>query len=144
MAGNRDGGRDAVSWLATGFVCLLGIVFCGFVVLAFANEPRKPVMVLVGVFLSLAFLMWLLREKPKEVIAEKEAKWFGIFAKPKVVSKLRLTRRKKPKIVAFGTNEPPDAQRIREIKELTDGMKNWVPPKTDPDQEATPKTPPRG
>jgi hypothetical protein len=133
MAGNRDGGRDAVSWLATGVVCLMGIVFCVFVVLAFANEPQKPVMLLAGIFLSLAMLMWLLREKPKEAIAEKEAKWFGIFAKPKVVSKLKITRRKKPKIVQFGTNEPPDAERIREIKEVTDGMKNWVPPKTQPE-----------
>ena len=140
MAGNRDGGRDAVSWLATGFVFLLGILFCGFIILVYANEPRKPVMVLAGVFLSLALMMWLLREKPKEAIAEQEAKWFGIFAKPKVVSTLKLTRRKKPKIVEFGTNVPPDAQRIREIKEVSDGMKNWVPPKTDPDEE--PKSPP--
>ncbi|MCX7419388.1 MAG: hypothetical protein NT013_07600 [Planctomycetia bacterium] len=144
MAGNRDGGHDAVSWLATGVVSLMGIIFSGFVVLAFANDPQKPVMLLAGVFLSLAVLMWLLREKPKVVIAEKEAKWLGIFAKPKVVSKLRLTRRKKPKIEQFGTNEPPDAERIREIKELTDGMKNWVPPKTDPDQEAGLKSSPRG
>ena len=111
----------------------MGIVFCVFVVLAFANEPHKPVMLLAGIFLSLAMLMWLLREKPKEAIAEKEAKWFGIFAKPKVISKLKITRRKKPKIVQFGTNEPPDAERIREIKEVNDGMKNWVPPKTDPE-----------
>lgn len=136
MAGKRDGGHDAVSWLATGFVCLLGIVFCGFVVLAFSKEPGKPVMILSGVFLSLAILFWLFREKPQEIVQETEAKWFGVFAKPKATTSLKLTRRKKPKIVQFGTNQPPSADDIREIKELTDGMKNWVPPKTDPHHES--------
>ena len=138
MAKNRDGGREAVSWLATGFVSFLGIIFCGFVVLTFSNEPSKPVMILTGVFLSLAILLWLLREKPKEFVEEHEAKWFGIFTKPKPTTTLKLTRHKKPKIVQFGTNQPPSADDIREIKELTDGMKNWVPPKTDPHHESQP------
>ncbi|HLQ44290.1 MAG TPA: hypothetical protein VK137_06150, partial [Planctomycetaceae bacterium] len=59
----------------------------------------------------------------------------GIFTKPKPTISLKLTRHKKPQIVQFGTNQPPTVEGIREIKELTDGMKNWVPPKTDPQHE---------
>src|SRR5712691_2830700 len=138
MAGKQDGGREAVSWLATGFVFLLGILFCGFIVLAFANEPKIPILVLSGVFLTLAVLLWLFREKPRKTIEEHEARWFGIFSKPKITISLKLTRHKKPKIVQFGTNQPPTVEGIREIRELTDGMKNWVPPKTDPQHEPKP------
>ncbi len=137
MSGNRDRGREAVSWLATGAVLFLGVVFCGFVILVAANEPKKPILIMSGVFLGLAILLWLLREKPNTVIEEEEAKWFGLFRKPKESTPYKLSRRRKPKIVQFGTNEPPDADRIREIKELTDGMKNWSPPETDPHHQST-------
>ncbi len=130
---HRGGGREAVSWLAAVFVVLLGINCCGLVIFLFANNPQQPVLVISGVFLGLAILFWVLRENPKQTVADEEAKWFGIFAKPKQTLAYKLTRHKKPKIVQFGTNQPPTAEQIREIKELTDGMKNWVPPTSDPD-----------
>lgn len=135
MSGKRDGGREAVSWLATGIVCFLGVLFCGFTILAFANEPRKPILVMSGVFLGLAILLFLLRDKPKTSNDEEEEKWFGLFRKPKAVTRYKLTRHRQPKIVQFGTNEPPTVERIREIKEVSDGMKNWAPPETDPHHE---------
>src|SRR5262245_63494163 len=122
MSGKHpDGGREAVSWLATVFVVFLGLCCCGFVILSFANNPQQPVLVISGMFLALAILFWVLREKPKQTVAEEEAKWFGIFTKPKPTLVYKLTRHKKPKIVQFGTNQPPTAEQIREIKELTDG-----------------------
>ncbi len=136
MSGNK--GKDssaAVAWLATGAVCFLGIVFIGFIILVFANEPTKPVLIVSGLFLGLAILLFLLRENPKDVVDAEEEKWFGIFRKPKAITRYKLTRHRKPKIVQFGTNEPPTAERIREIKEVSDGMKNWVPPKTDPQHD---------
>lgn len=135
MSGNKDGGREAVAWLATGAVCFLGILFSGLIILMFANEPTKPVLIVSGLFLGLAILLFLLREKPKELVETEEEKWFGIFRKPKAVTRYKVTRHRKPKIVEFGTNAPPTAERIREIKEVSDGMKNWVPPSTDPKHE---------
>lgn len=137
MSGNKgkDSGGEAVAWLATGAVCFLGIVFIGFIILVFANEPTKPVLIVSGLFLGLAILLFLLRENPKGVVNAEEEKWFGIFRKPKAITRYKLTRHRKPKIVQFGTNEPPTAERIREIKEVSDGMKNWVPPKTDPQHD---------
>ena len=135
MSENNDRRSEAVAWLATGAVCFLGIVFCGFIILVFANEPTKPVLIVSGLFLGLAILLFLLREKPQDSVEEEEAKWFGLFRKPKVINRFKLIRRRKPKIVQFGTNEPPTAERIRELKEVSDGMKNWVPPKTDPQHE---------
>ncbi len=137
MSGNKgkDSGGEAVAWLATGAVCFLGIVFIGFIILVFANEPTKPVLIVSGLFLGLAILLFLLRENPKDTVDAEEEKWFGIFRKPKAMTRYKLTRHRKPKIVQFGTNEPPTAERIREIKEVSDGMKNWVPPKTDPQHD---------
>ena len=137
MSGNKgkDSGSEAVAWLATGAVCFLGIVFIGFIILIFANEPTKPVLIVSGLFLGLAILLFLLRENPKDTVDAEEEKWFGIFRKPKAMTRYKLTRHRKPKIVQFGTNEPPTAERIREIKEVSDGMKNWVPPKTDPQHD---------
>ena len=139
MSGNKGKGKDsdsaAVAWLATGAVCFLGIVFIGFIILIFANEPTKPVLIISGLFLGLAILLFLLRENPKDVVDAEEEKWFGIFRKPKAFTSYKLTRHRQPKIVQFGTNEPPTAESIREIKEVSDGMKNWVPPKTDPQHE---------
>lgn len=116
----------------------MGVIFVGFVILAFANNPVKPILAMSGIFLGVAVLLWLLREKPKKTIEEEEAKWFGLFRKPKETKAYKLSRRRKPKIIQFGTNEPPDVERIREIKELSDGMKNWAPPATDPHHETTP------
>ena len=137
MSGNKgkDSGGEAVAWLATGAVCFLGVVFIGFIILVFANEPTKPVLIVSGLFLGLAILLFLLRENPKDAVNAEEEKWFGIFRKPKAITRYKLTRRRKPKIVQFGNNAPPTAERIREIKEVSDGMKNWVPPKTDPQHE---------
>lgn len=135
MSPNKDNGREAVAWLATGAVCFLGILFSGLIILMFANEPTKPVLILSGLFLGLAILLFLLREKPKEAIHDEEEKWLGIFRKPKAITLYKVTRHRKPKIVQFGTNEPPTAEQIREIKEVSDGMKNWVPPQTDPHRE---------
>ena len=92
-------------------------------------------------FVGFAVLIWLLRDKPSDVIGDEETKWFGLFRKPKATTSLKLHRRRQPKIVEFGTNEPPSAERVREIKELTDGMKNWVPPATDPHHEEPPARP---
>lgn len=135
MSGKRDSGREAVSWLATGAVCFLGVLFCGVILLTFANEPSKPILVMSGVFVALAIMLYGLREKPKDSIIEEEEKWFGLFRKPKAITRYKLTRHRKPKIVQFGTNEPPTAERIREIKEVSDGLKNWAPPETDPHHE---------
>ena len=137
MSGNKgkDSGNAAVAWLATGAVCFLGIVFIGFIILVFANEPTKPVLAVSGLFLGLAVLLFLLRENPKDVVDAEEEKWLGIFRKPKAITRFKLIRRRKPKIVQFGTNAPPTAESIREIKEVSDGMKNWVPPKTDPQRD---------
>ena len=132
MSGRRDSGGEAVSWLAIGVVSALGVVFCGSTILAFANQPGQPLLVLCGVFLGLAIMLYLLREKPKVSDVDQESKWFGLFRKPKMFTQYKPTRHRKPKIVEFGTNEPPSADRIREIKEANDGMKNWVPPETDP------------
>ena len=137
MSGNKgkDSGSAAVAWLATGAVCFFGILFIGFIILLFANEPTKPVIIVSGLFLGLATLLFLLRENPKEIVNAEEEKWFGIFRKPKTFTSYKLTRHRKPKIVQCGTNEPPTAETIREIKEVSDGMKNWVPPKTDPQHD---------
>ena len=135
MSGKRDSGREAVAWLATAAVFFLGVLFCGFSILSFSNEPRKPILIMSGVFIGLAIVLFLSRDKPQKSIEEEEAKWFGLFRKPKVMTRYKLRRHKKPKIVQFGTNEPPTAERIREIKEVTDGMKNWAPPETDPHHE---------
>jgi len=135
MSPNKDNGREAVAWLATGAVCFLGILFSGLIILMFANEPTKPVLIVSGLFLGLAILLYLLREKPKEAIHAQEEKWLGIFRKPKAITLYKLTRHRKPKIVQFGTNEPPTVEQIREIKEVSDGMKNWVPPQTDSHRE---------
>lgn len=138
MSGKRDGGREAVSWLATGAVFFLGVVFCGFTILAFANEPRKPTLVISGLLLGLAIMLFVVREKPQDSTTDKEAKWFGLFRKPKVFTRYKPKRPRKLKIVQFGTNAPPDAERIREIKEANDGMKNWAPPDTDPHHDPRP------
>lgn len=135
MSSKREGGREAIVWLATAAVFFMGVIFCGFTILAFSNEPRKPILVMTGVFSGLAVVLFLLRDKPKKLIGEEEEKWFGLFRKPKLVTRYKPARTRKVKIVEFGTNEPPSAESIREIKELSDGMKNWSPPDTDPHHE---------
>lgn len=136
MAGNRNSGRDAVSWLATGFVFFLGVLFCGFITLAFSNEPHKPVLIISAVLLGFAIVIFGLREKPTGGENEDQPRWFGWFRKRRETMSFKVARRRRRlKIVQFGTNTPPTAEQIREIKEVSDGMKNWVPPKTDTESQ---------
>jgi hypothetical protein len=139
MTGNRNSGRDAVSWLATGFVFFLGILFCGFVTLAFSNEPHKPVLIISAVLLGFAMMILGLREKPTGG-ENNPPRWFGGFRKRREKMSVKVARRhRRVKIVQFGTNTPPTVEQIRELKEVSDGMKNWVPPRTDT-QSQTPQS----
>lgn len=53
------------------------------ILLTFAKEPSKPILVMSGVFVALAIMLYGLREKPKESILEEEENGSGGFANPK-------------------------------------------------------------
>ena len=127
-----DSGRQAVLWLATAFVILIGAAACGFIILAAVDQPSQPLLVLGSIFggivvvlIMTAFrreggggssrwmLSWLIRER----------------AHPKHV--LRIGRKRPKADTEFGTNAPPTLDSVRETAELN---VRWAPKGPAPDR----------
>ena len=131
---NSDGGHDAVVILATGIVLVLGASFSALIVLFVAERATQALLVSSCVLSASLLLMFLLRSDSDNRSTDKDKRWFGLFSKRKEKDhyKVRKGRSSKPPVEEFGTNVPPSAERIREMKKLSDGTRNWSPRETDP------------
>ncbi len=124
---------DGSGSLAAAFVVistgLFGLAAC---TLLFVNdEPLGPLLLLGGYFASALFFLWLLSgrgELPsvRHFIFRGRANNAVVKYEPKLV-------RQRP--ASYGTNHPPSAE---EIRDLSDGLRNWVPSK-----HARPRSTPR-
>ena len=132
---DSDGGHDAVVILATGIVLVLGASFSALIVLFVAERATQALLISSCVMSASLLLMFLLRSDSDNRVADKDKKWFGLFSRRKAKDryKVRKGRGRKPPVEEFGTNLPPSAKSIREIKEISDGTRNWSPRETDPD-----------
>ena len=124
--GPHNAGRDAVAILATCFVMMLGLVICGFIILAFNKDPTQPLIACAVLFSSSGLLLWLLREKPKNRVLEEECFWFSRKRKCQHEPVYNPVRRKNTPPEQLGTNKPPSVESIRD---LADGLNTWVPSK---------------
>ena len=102
--------------LATCYVFASGAAVCAFIALAFSPDPTVPLLLVGGVFLLVFCLLeqlrdrqgnswlqdgyhWLLHRRPDEDV---------VRYKPRVI-------KDRPK--EYGTNEPPTAEQIHELRE---------------------------
>ncbi|HID24454.1 MAG TPA: hypothetical protein EYP14_18925 [Planctomycetaceae bacterium] len=123
----RDFEHSAISLLATTFVVAGGIVLCAFMSVAFGREPIRPLLMSAAVFGATAWLLYLLRERPRRA-EERRRGLLGVFRRHKVATIRYRPRKKAPHVrhVKFGTNQPPTPE---ELRDLADGLRTWVPSK---------------
>lgn len=132
MAHNDDG-NEAVAMLATVVVLVLGAAFCSLMVLLAAENASQALVVSSCVIGGAICLIWLLRGGDDSETRRRGQIWLRIFRKKKSKKTYKASRVKKaaPAQEEWGQNRPPSAESIREIKQATDGLRNWSPKSVD-------------
>ncbi len=118
-----DSGREATALLATAFVVTIGLALCVGMIFVFPQDPRQPAMFGGGILLVFLVLMYLLRDKKTRPTNSASVLIWG--RKPQETEpdyKPQLI--KQPERRNYGGNEPPTAERLREIRAESN---RWVP-----------------
>lgn len=123
MRGSNDTGRNAVSLLATSFVFTAGLLACAGIIFAFANDPTRPMVICLSSLLVLGLVLWLLRDKPESPAPKQFSSW-SWRSRRRHPDPFIDYRPRKRRSQAVGTNHPPTAERVRELKQ---SVNTWVP-----------------
>lgn len=116
----NSGGLFASTVVLTIFV--FGMIVVG--TLSLPHQPGTVWGVAGGGFLFILLMVWLLRDRPQGSLREN-LKW---LSKRPVEAPLDYQPEvKRPERVRYGTNRPPTAEELRDLKE---GDRNWVPSNT--------------
>jgi len=117
-------GRQAVLWLATSIVILIGAAGCAFIVLIAVEQPSRHLMVWGAIFggLIVALLSMVI---PFD--RQHSRRWLRyLFAAHRKDSRnvLRIGRKPSSAQTEYGTNAPPTLESVREA---SDQNVTWVP-----------------
>lgn len=128
-----DHGGDAVALLATAVVLVLGSAFCSLMVLFVAENATQALITSSCVIGGVICLIWLLRGESTSNARRNQQTWLRVFRKRKKKTVYRATRAMKnaSQPEEWGQNRPPSVESVREIKEATDGVRNWSPKSVD-------------
>ena len=136
MSDGPDGGHDAVVMLAAAVVLAFGAAFCSLMILFVAENSTTATWVTIGALTGCVAIIGLLLMDPDP--KRRGGIWARIrrfFGRKDPKTQYKAKQRVKMKVVEFGTNKPPSVESVREIKESTDGMKNWSPKSTPKEQD---------
>ncbi len=132
----HDLGDKATALLATTFVVFGGAAVCALIATAFSSRPSERALTLGAVFAAMLLLLWVLRERPRNEL--KETRYFWLLRRrpkrQKTVVEIRFQRPRKP--TQYGTNRPPTAEQIRELRE---NVNTWVPASAPPRRRSQPR-----
>jgi hypothetical protein len=106
--------------LASSLVMLLGVVGVAAIIAFGGRGSSQAVFLLCGAILVPMFLLFLLRSRPQNLVAEK-FRWLGSRDRLPQLDYLPEAMRQRRR---YGTNAPPS---VSEVRELKDGLNNWVP-----------------
>lgn len=114
---NSDGGKQAVAWLATTAMFVLGLTICSTIVVVHArqNELPRELGVMIALFLLAAWLIGVIRPRTEQGIAWSEL-WLWLRSRNDGDEEFVVARRN-PYRGPYGTNSAPSAQQIRDLKE---------------------------
>ena len=134
---NSEPGRQAVLWLATAFVVLIGAAGCTFIILAAVENPSTPLLIMGSFFVGLILLLVSLS-------ASRDARagrswmdlWMAMRGKSDPKTVLRIGRKKASSNVEFGNNAPPTLDSVRNAAAQN---VTWVPHGPPPDRKQRPR-----
>jgi len=124
---NSEPGRQAVTWLATAFVVVVGAASCAFIVLGVVDQPTGPLLVWGGLFGAIVLLLASLAI-PRDTQQGKG--WFRLWLasrdKTDPTQVYRIGKKRGPGTMPLGENEPPTLESVREAAEQGASVR-WVP-----------------
>lgn len=129
---NPEPGHQAVLWLATAFVVLIGAGACAFIIVSTVEQPSQHLLIAGGLFGGVVLLLTRLAI-PRD--SQAGGSWMRLWlamterSHPKTV--LRIGRKKPASAAPLGTNAPPTVESVREAAEQN---VSWVPHGPAPDR----------
>lgn len=122
---NPEAGRQAVLWLATAVVVVIGAASCAFIILGAADSPTKPLLVWGGLFGGVALFLGSLAVSRD---GKKGKSWLRMLLASRDKTDPTQVYRvsKKRAATPLGTNGPPTLESVREAAEQGASVR-WVP-----------------
>jgi hypothetical protein len=120
-----DYGRYAAGLFASTVVVTIGAGLCLFMSLAFAPDMFQPLAIIAGGVLGLILMIWLLTATARPVRRAGNSNLL-LAQRAKTDGYLESFRRRvrRPEQQRFGTNQPPTADSLKQIKEDSN---TWFP-----------------
>ena len=131
---NSDAGRQAVVWLATVVVIVIGAAASGFVIIASTDQFQQPFMVWGCCFAGILLFLYLLNMRWEEPISHLKF-WLSFQDRSDPAELYRAARRRESAREQFGTNAPPT---IESVRDAHDHGGTWVPRSTGKSQSRRP------
>ncbi len=129
---NPEPGRQAVLWLATAFVILIGAAACAFIIVVAVENPSQHLVIWGAMFGGLVVLL-LSMAVPRDKHSATRWLRFLLSARDRTDPRhvLRIGRKRKSAKEEFGTNSPPTLDSVRDAAEQN---VSWVPHGPPPDR----------
>ena len=125
----------AVLVFATAWVVFGGIATSVFLIFTNSTNPSTTLLYLAGGGLAVALVLWILREPDP---LSPRGSIFAWFRRPKSITyHYKLKVRKPGQVARTAPQQPPTAERIREIAQ--DNMATWVLTRVNPRHRDRPK-----
>lgn len=122
---NPEPGRQAVLWLATAVVMLIGAAGCAFIILAAVENPAFHLSLWGGLFTGVVVIMvWSSIPSDRNFSKRWLRFWLATRDRSDNRHVLRVGRKQKPPKIEFGNNAPPSVDSVRDAAELN---VSWVP-----------------
>ena len=138
MAFRRDpeAGRQAVTWLASAFVVVVGAASCAFIILGVVDQPTRPLLVWGALFGGIVLFL-ISMAVPRDTKIAKGWIRFWLASRDKTdPNKVYRFAKKRPSAEgALGNNQPPTLESIREAADQGASVQ-WVPHGPPPERPA--------
>ncbi len=122
---NPEPGRQAVLWLATAVVMLIGAAGCAFIILAAVENPALHLSLWGGLFTGVVVIMvWSSIPRDRNFSKRWLRFWLATRERSDNRHVVRVGRKQKPPKIEFGNNAPPSVDSVRDAAELN---VSWVP-----------------
>jgi hypothetical protein len=120
---STDSGRQAVVWLATTFVIVIGAGASAFVIFAGTDRPERPFMIWGLSFAGLVLLLAGLNLRWEQHLSRLRV-WLMSYDRSDPTDVYRAARRSAKSREQFGSNQPPSIETVRDAAKHNGA---WIP-----------------
>ncbi len=120
---NSDSGRQAIIWLATTYIVLIGAAASAFVLFAAAEQHQGPWIVWGGCFAGIMFVLIVFNIRWEEPLNQLKF-WLSFQNRRDPADEYQAARRSIHAREKYGTNVPPSVDSVRDA---ADHGGAWVP-----------------